>query len=206
MNICPWGPSGTVTATPNPTLAPFYRVSRAFGCDQNVHVALVTRGARRSKRNLPNVTITHSYLFGFPHKVSFTFSKPLLQKLFVHPLKSTWFGLVGWCWNKGGEENTRNETSQTGVTREVLVKRRKEVKPLVPSRRRVWSQKISLARRMPIIVIFFLFRLEAHHEELNVHEEMVLLTLAVDQDETAEWIEKCGGGEIFNLRISSEQD
>ena len=26
----------------------FYRVSRAFGCDQNVYVALVTRGARRS--------------------------------------------------------------------------------------------------------------------------------------------------------------
>ena len=38
----------------------FRRVSRAFGCDQNVQVALVTRGARRSKRNLPNVTITHS--------------------------------------------------------------------------------------------------------------------------------------------------
>ena len=38
----------------------FYRVSRAFGCDQNVHVALVTRGARRSTRNLPYVTITHS--------------------------------------------------------------------------------------------------------------------------------------------------
>ena len=33
---------------------------------------------------------------------------------------------------------------------------------------------------------FFLFRLEAYHEELNVHEEMFLLTLAVDQDETAE--------------------
>ena len=28
--------------------------------------------------------------------------------------------------------------------------------------------------------------LEAYHEELNVHEEMFLLTLAVDQDETAE--------------------
>ena len=41
---------------------------------------------------------------------------------------------------------------------------------------------------MPIIVSmsFFLFRLEAYHEELNVHEEMFLLTLAVDQDETAE--------------------
>ena len=33
---------------------------------------------------------------------------------------------------------------------------------------------------------FFLFPLEAHREELNVHEEMFLLTLAVDQDETAE--------------------
>ena len=33
---------------------------------------------------------------------------------------------------------------------------------------------------------FFLFRLEAYHEELNVHEEMFLLTLAVDQDETAD--------------------
>ena len=43
----------------------FYRVSRAFGCDQNVHVALVTRGARRSKRNLPYVTITHSYVLAF---------------------------------------------------------------------------------------------------------------------------------------------
>ena len=28
----------------------------------------------------------------FRHKVSFTFSKPLLQKLFVHPPISTWFG------------------------------------------------------------------------------------------------------------------
>ena len=43
----------------------FYRVSRAFGCDQNVHVALVTRGARRSTRNLPYVTITHSYVLAF---------------------------------------------------------------------------------------------------------------------------------------------
>ena len=43
----------------------FYRVSRAFGCDQNVHVALVTRGARRSTRNLPYVTITHSYVIAF---------------------------------------------------------------------------------------------------------------------------------------------
>ena len=43
----------------------FYRVSRAFGCDQNVHVALVTRGARRSKRNLPYVLITHSYVLAF---------------------------------------------------------------------------------------------------------------------------------------------
>ena len=43
----------------------FYRVSRAFGCDQNVHVALVIRGARRSTRNLPNVTITHSYVLAF---------------------------------------------------------------------------------------------------------------------------------------------
>ena len=48
---------------------------------------------------------------------------------------------------------------------------------------------------------FFLFRLEAYHEELNVHEEMFLLTLAVDQDETAE-IDR----EMLNLRISSEQD
>ena len=38
----------------------FHRVSRAFGRDQNVHVALVTRGARRSTRNLPYATITHS--------------------------------------------------------------------------------------------------------------------------------------------------
>ena len=43
----------------------FYRVSRAFGCDQNVHVALVTRGARRSTRNLPYVTITHSQVLAF---------------------------------------------------------------------------------------------------------------------------------------------
>ena len=43
----------------------FYRVSRAFGYDQNVHVALVTRGARRSTRNLPYVTITHSYVLAF---------------------------------------------------------------------------------------------------------------------------------------------
>ena len=43
----------------------FYRVSRAFGCDQNVHVALVTRGAWRSTRNLPYVTITHSYVLAF---------------------------------------------------------------------------------------------------------------------------------------------
>ena len=33
---------------------------------------------------------------------------------------------------------------------------------------------------------FFLFRLEAYHKELNVHVEMFLLTLAIDQDETAE--------------------
>ena len=45
----------------------------------------------------------------------------------------------------------------------------------------------------------FLFRLEAYHEELNVHEEMFLLTLAVDQDEKS--IEKCGGGEMLNLRM-----
>ena len=44
---------------------PFYRVSRAFGYDQNVYVALVTRGARRSTRNLPYVTITHSYVLAF---------------------------------------------------------------------------------------------------------------------------------------------
>ena len=43
----------------------FYRVSRAFGCDQNVHVALGTRGARWSTRNLPYVTITHSYILAF---------------------------------------------------------------------------------------------------------------------------------------------
>ena len=35
-------------------------------------------------------------------------------------------------------------------------------------------------------VIFFPVRLEAYHEELNVQEEMFLLTLAVDKDETAE--------------------
>ena len=77
---------------------------------------------------------------------------------------------------------------------------RKEVKPLVASRRRVWRQKISLARRMPISAcalptrffdviidaIFFLFCLEAYHEELNVHEELLLFTLAVDEDEFAE--------------------
>ena len=50
---------------PNQTFAPFYRGSRACGCNQNVHVALVTRGAPRSKRNLPNVTITHSYVLAF---------------------------------------------------------------------------------------------------------------------------------------------
>ena len=34
---------------------------------------------------------------------------------------------------------------------------------------------------------FFLFQLEAYHEELNVHEEQLLLfTLAVDEDEFAE--------------------
>ena len=40
-------------------------------------------------------------------------------------------------------KNTQNETStsQTDVTREALVTRRKEVKPLVTSRRRVWRQK-----------------------------------------------------------------
>ena len=43
----------------------FYRVSRAFGCDQHVHVALVIRGVRRSKRNLPYVTITHSWVLAF---------------------------------------------------------------------------------------------------------------------------------------------
>ena len=43
----------------------FYRVSRAFGCDQNVHVALVTLGAQRSTRNLPYVTITHSHVLAF---------------------------------------------------------------------------------------------------------------------------------------------
>ena len=43
----------------------FYRVSRAFGYDQNVYVALVTRGARRSTKNLPYVTITHSYVLAF---------------------------------------------------------------------------------------------------------------------------------------------
>ena len=66
---------------------------------------------------------------------------------------------------------------------------RKEVKPLVTSRSRVWRQKISLARRMPISSrchFFFLFRLEAYHEELNVHEKLLLFTLAVDEDESAE--------------------
>ena len=48
---------------------------------------------------------------------------------------------------------------------------------------------------------FLLFRLEAYHEELNVHEEMFLLTLAVDQDETAEIDRECGGGEMLNLRM-----
>ena len=43
----------------------FSRVSRAFGCDQNVHVALVIRGVRRSKRNLSYVTITHSWVLAF---------------------------------------------------------------------------------------------------------------------------------------------
>ena len=40
---------------------------------------------------------------------------------------------------------------------------------------------------MPIVSLsFFFFRLEAYHEDLNVHEEMFILTLAVDQDKTAE--------------------
>ena len=86
----------------------------------------------------------------------------------------------------------KREVKKTHETRRVrpesLVTRRREVKPLVTSRRRVWRQKISLARRMPISSRwhFFLFRLEAYHEELNVHEDMSLLTLAVDQDETAD--------------------
>ena len=64
-------------------------------------------------------------------------------------------------------------------------------------------KKISLARRMPISsrCHFFLFRLEAYHEELNVHEEMFLLTLAVDHDETVEIDRECGGGEMLNLRM-----
>ena len=61
----------------------FYRVSRAFGCDQNVHVALVTRGARRSKRNIPHYDYPLVCPCFFPHKVFFTISKPFLQKLFV---------------------------------------------------------------------------------------------------------------------------
>ena len=62
------------------------------------------------------------------------------------------------------------ESDQTGVTRAALVTRRKEVKPLVTSRRRLWRQKISLARCMPIPsrCHFFLFRLEAYHEEWDV--------------------------------------
>ena len=100
-----------------------------------------------------------------------------------------------------GQENTRNETntsqtgvtretstSQTGVTREALVTSRKEVKPLVTSCRRVWRQKMLLARHMPIAsrCHFFLFRSEAYHEELNVHEELFFFTLTVDEDEFAE--------------------
>ena len=82
----------------------FYRVSRAFGCDQNVHVALVTRGARRSTRNLPYVTITHSYVLAFfPTRFSFTFSKPLLQKLFVHG----WGPVVQWLVQRFRSERLR---------------------------------------------------------------------------------------------------
>ena len=33
---------------------------------------------------------------------------------------------------------------------------------------------------------FFLFRLEAYREELNIHEKLLLFTLAVDEDESAE--------------------
>ena len=58
---------------------------------------------------------------------------------------------------------------------------------------------ISKAHAYIVSMSFFLFRLEAHHEELNVHEEMFLLTLAVHQDEKS--IEKCGGGEMLNLRM-----
>ena len=72
---------------------PFYRGSRAFGCNQNVHAALVTRGARRSKRNLPYVTITHSYVLAFSPLGFFYFFRGLfLQKLFVHPPILTWSG------------------------------------------------------------------------------------------------------------------
>ena len=52
-------------------------------------------------------------------------------------------------------------------------------------------------------VIFFLFRLEADHEELNVHEKMFLLTLAVDQDENAEIDREMRrrGPEMLNLHM-----
>ena len=63
----------------------FYRVWRAFGCDQNVHVALVTRGARRSTRNLPYVTITHSYALAFSPLGFFYFFEATFAKIVRSP-------------------------------------------------------------------------------------------------------------------------
>ena len=72
---------------------PFYRASRAFCCDQNVHVALVTPGARRSTRNLPYVTITHSYVLAF-FATSFLllFRSHFCRNCSFPPPISTWFG------------------------------------------------------------------------------------------------------------------
>ena len=51
---------------PDQTFAPFFPGFRALSVAiKNVHVALVIRGVRRSKRNLPNVTITHSWVLAF---------------------------------------------------------------------------------------------------------------------------------------------
>ena len=63
----------------------FYRVSRAFGCDQTVHVALVTRGARRSTRNLPYVTITHSYVLAFSPQGFFYFFEATFAEIVRSP-------------------------------------------------------------------------------------------------------------------------
>ena len=63
----------------------FYRVSRAFGCDQNVHVALVTRGARRSTRNLPYVTITHWYVLAFSPQGLFYFVEATFAEIVHSP-------------------------------------------------------------------------------------------------------------------------